>query len=268
MKNRQTGKGANNLYLIALDDGHGKGTPGKRTPLFEDGSYMEENAYNKAVVQILEELLKKCGFDVLLVAPEESDTPLETRVKRANDAGADVYVSIHANAYGNDWNSANGVESWVYDKADQKTMIIAEAIHSEVIRALGRKNRGIKKSSDLYVLRRTKMPAILIEGGFMTNREEAVLLRSENYRMKTAEGICRGLCAYYGIAFENKVQKENKEEEEKVMRYQRLEDLPYGKEIINKLVEEGVISGDENGNLNLTEDMVRIFMILDRKELL
>lgn len=52
------------------------------------------------------------------------------------------------------------------------------------------------------------------------------------------------------------------------MRYQKIEDLPYGKEIIHKLVEEGVISGDENGNLNLTEDMVRIFMILDRKELL
>lgn len=256
------------MYLIALDDGHGKGTPGKRTPLFADGSYMEENAYNKSVVELLEGWLKDCGFRVLLVAPEEADTALETRVKRANEAEADVYVSIHANAYGNDWNSANGVESWVYDKADQKTMEIAEAIHEEVIRALGRKDRGIKKSSDLYVLRQTKMPAVLIEGGFMTNPEEAELLRSDSYRKKTAEGICRGLCAYYGLSFESKPEKENQEEEEEVMRYQKIEDLPYGKEIIHKLVEEGVISGDENGNLNLTEDMVRIFMILDRKELL
>ncbi|MBM6829264.1 N-acetylmuramoyl-L-alanine amidase [Anaerotignum lactatifermentans] len=254
------------MYLIALDDGHGRGTAGKRTPLFADGSYMEENAYNKAVVQLLEELLRVRGFAVLLAAPEDDDTPLETRVKRANDAGADVYVSIHANAYGNDWNSANGVESWVYDKADQKTIKMAEAIHREVIDALGRKDRGIKKSGDLYVLRKTKMPAILIEGGFMTNPEEAELLRSDSYRRKTAEGICRGLCAYYGVSYDVDEKKEKKEEE--VMRYQKIEDLPYGKEIMKKLVEEGVISGDENGNLNLTEDMVRIFMILDRKELL
>jgi len=53
-----------------------------------------------------------------------------------------------------------------------------------------------------------------------------------------------------------------------VKRYQKIEDLPYGKEIIKKLMDEGVLSGDENGNLNLSEDMVRIFMILDRKEML
>ena len=51
-------------------------------------------------------------------------------------------------------------------------------------------------------------------------------------------------------------------------RYQSIEDLPYGKEIMQKLVEEGVLSGDENGNLNLSEDMVRVFMILDRKDVL
>ena len=254
------------MYLIAVDDGHGKGTPGKRTPLFADGTYMEENAYNKAAAQILEGLLKSHGFGVIMVSPEEEDTPLETRVKRANEAGADLYVSIHANAYGSGWNDANGVESWVYDKADQRTMEMAKAIHEAVAAALGRKDRGLKKSADLYVLRRTAMPAVLVEGGFMTNPEEAELLRSQAYRQKTAEGICRGICACFGIPYVSGQKKE--EEEEEVVRYQKIEDLPYGKEIMKKLVEEGVISGDENGNLNLTEDRVRIFMILDRKELL
>lgn len=251
------------MICVAVDDGHGKETAGKRTPLFPDGSYMPENAYNQAVVSYLTDALQRCGFQVLAVAPEETDTPLQTRVKRANDAGADVYISIHANAFGSDWNDANGVESWVYEKADAKTMNFAKMIHESFAKASGRKNRGLKKSADLYVLRATKMPAVLIEGGFMTNREEAKLLLSESYRKQCAEGICKGVCAYFGVTYQ-----EEKKEEEDVKRYQKIEDLPYGKEIIKKLVEEGVLSGDENGNLNLSEDMVRIFMILDRKEML
>lgn len=97
----------------------------------------------------------------------------------------------------------------------------------------------------------------------MTNREEAKLLLSEEYRKQCAEGICKGVCSYFGVTY-----KEETEGDEEVKRYQKIEDLPYGKEIIKKLVDEGVLSGDENGNLNLSEDMVRIFMILDRKEML
>ena len=136
-------------------------------------------------------------------------------------------------------------------------------VHEALIEACGRKNRGVKKSADLYVLRATKMPAVLIEGGFMTNREEAKLLLSEEYRKQCAEGICKGVCSYFGVTY-----KEETEGDEEVKRYQKIEDLPYGKEIIKKLMDEGVLSGDENGNLNLSEDMVRIFMILDRKEML
>lgn len=136
-------------------------------------------------------------------------------------------------------------------------------VHEALVKACGRKNRGVKKSADLYVLRATKMPAVLIEGGFMTNREEAKLLLSEEYRKQCAEGICKGVCSYFGVTY-----KEETEGDEEVKRYQKIEDLPYGKEIIKKLMDEGVLSGDENGNLNLSEDMVRIFMILDRKEML
>lgn len=207
--------------------------------------------------------LKRCGFRVLAVAPGDEDTSLQTRVKRANDAKADAYISIHANAFGSDWNDANGVESWIYEKADTKTVDFGGKVHEALEKACGRKKRGLKKSTDLYVLRATKMPAVLIEGGFMTNREEAKLLLSEDYRKQCAEGICKGVCSYFGVAYQ-----EETEGDEEVKRYQKIEDLPYGKEIIKKLVGEGVLSGDENGNLNLSEDMIRIFMILDRKEML
>lgn len=251
------------MFCVAVDDGHGMKTAGKRTPLFPDGSYMPENAYNRAVASYLMDTLKRCGFRVVAVAPGDEDTSLQTRVKRANDAKADAYISIHANAFGSDWNDANGVESWIYEKADAKTLDFGGKVHEALVKDYGRKNRGLKKSADLYVLRATKMPAVLIEGGFMTNREEAKLLLSEDYRKQCAEGICKGVCSYFGVAY-----KEETEGDEEVKRYQKIEDLPYGKEIIKKLVDEGVLSGDENGNLNLSEDMIRIFMILDRKEML
>ena len=97
----------------------------------------------------------------------------------------------------------------------------------------------------------------------MTNLTEAKLLLSEEYRKVCAEAICQGICNYFQIPYQ---AEEGGEKEMK--RYQSIEDLPYGKEIMQKLVEEGVLSGDENGNLNLSEDMVRVFMILDRKDVL
>ncbi len=257
------------MICIAVDDGHGKETAGKRTPYFADGSYMTENAFNAAVAELLIAMLQRCGFRTIAVAKEDTDIPLSVRVKRANQANADAYISIHANAFGNGWNGANGVESWIYDKADAKTVRLGNLIQNALIKETQRKDRGVKKSDSLYVLNSTYMPAVLVECGFMTNKEEAMLLLSTVYRKKCAEGICKALCAYFGVKYvQEQQEQQEKEEEEEVKRYQKIEDLPYGKESIQKLIDDGVLSGDENGNLNLSEDMLRVFMILDRKNLL
>ncbi len=188
------------MIKIAIDDGHGRETAGKRTPAFSDGSIMKENEFNEAVAIYLEKTLRRCGFDTLMVAPETTDTPLQTRVKRANNAKADAYISIHANAAGSGWNDANGVESWIYEgvKNGSQSYKLAEFVHNYLINATGRRDRGIKRSKDLYVLNSTKMHAVLVECGFMTNLEEATLLRNDGYRRKCAEGICKGVCSFYG----------------------------------------------------------------------
>ena len=161
--------------LIAIDDGHGKETAGKRSPAFSDGRILKENDFNERTAEFLQEALQRNGFDTLMVAPEDTDTPLKTRVQRANDARADVYISIHANAHGTEWNGANGIETWVYEKVmgDSETYRLAKCVHYGLIVATGRKSRGIKRSGDLYVLNATRMHAVLVECGFMTNREEA-----------------------------------------------------------------------------------------------
>ncbi len=257
------------MVLIAIDDGHGKETAGKRTPAFPNGSVMKENEFNEKTALYLEQELKRCGFEVLMVAPEKKDIPLKTRVQRANEGNADAYISIHANASGTGWNGANGIETWVYREVSKgsRSYLFAQTIHQALIGATGRKDRGIKKSDDFYVLKNTKMQAVLLECGFMTNREEAELLTDDKYRKTCAAAICRGVCRFYGIEYLG--EDAGKDREEKTMKeYQNVDELPYGKDVIEKLIKEGALQGDEKGNLHLSEDMLRIFIVLDRKGVL
>ena len=187
---------------IAIDDGHGMETAGKRTPAFSDGSVMRENEFNRAVVAYLHDELIRNGFSVVLTAPEDTDTSLATRVQRANDAHADYFISVHANAFGNGWNDANGVESFVYAQNDAKTTGLARCIQHELIQATGLRDRGVKENPTLYVLRKTTMPAVLCECGFMTNAAEAKLLKSDAYRKKCATSICKGICAFVGKVYQ------------------------------------------------------------------
>ena len=191
------------MHLIAIGDGHGAETAGKRTPPFANGTVMKENEFNKATVNYLEKELERCGFSVLQTAPEDTRTRLCARARRANDGGADLYISVHANAFGSDWNDANGVESWIYSAKDKQTLDVAQKIQSEVIKATGLKDRGIKESGNsLGILRDTKMPAVLVECGFMTNPQEAALLKNNAYRQKVAKAICKGICLYFGIMYQ------------------------------------------------------------------
>lgn len=250
------------MKLIAVDAGHGMNTAGKRTPMFSDGTIMKENEFNRATAKFLVEALERNGFKTLLTAPEITDTPLQTRVKRANKAKADAFICIHANAYDNKWNDANGIESWIYNKSGNKTMKLAEDIQKELIAITKRKDRGIKKSSDLYVLRYTNMIAVLVECGFLTNLEEATLLRSENYRKKCAEAICKGICKYYNVSYQSESVQDNINCCPK--RYQKVSELPYGKEVVQMLIDKELLKGNEKGDLDLTIDMVRLLIILYR----
>ena len=244
--------------LVALDDGHGMETAGKRTPAFPDGSVMKENEFNSSVAAYLKDALERCGFAVLLVAPENTDTPLKTRVVRANDANAAAYISIHANAYGSDWNSANGIESILYEKimGHSKTYEFAQNIHDALLAGTGRRNRGIRRSSDLYVLKSTKMHAVLLECGFMTNREEAELLKSDDYRRRCAESICRGVCTFYKTEY-------NAPEKKAGERYNELDELPkWAKPLLGEMAEKGCFGNQKA--MDVSQDMIRTMVLLDR----
>ena len=187
---------------IAIDPGHGIDTPGKRTPAFEDGSVMLENEFNEGVAYYLHEALLRNELTPYNVAEEQTDIPLRIRTDRANNAKVDLYVSIHANAYGTTWNKAHGLETYVYSMADTETVNIAQKVQEALVRATGLTDRGVK-AKDLHVLRESKMPAILVECGFMTNRVEAELLKKDSYRKLCAEAICEGICYAFGYNYKN-----------------------------------------------------------------
>ncbi|MED1863207.1 N-acetylmuramoyl-L-alanine amidase [Fictibacillus nanhaiensis] len=202
-----------NEIEIALCDGHGDHgvTPGKRTPLFPDGSVMYENSFNKVVVKYLDQELRRHGFRTYMVAPTDADAPLSTRTRLANTRNVDLYVSVHANAAGGVWGKAEGVETFVLPKGESKR--IGTLIHKHLSEGTQQKDRGVKDGSHLWVIRKTNMPAVLLECAFMDNMREAKLLLSDSFRRECATEICKGICEAYGVKYKD--LNENKSEQPK-----------------------------------------------------
>lgn len=180
---------------ICLDAGHGISTAGKRSP---DGSLLEYE-FNRDVTLRLKKILEEHGVEVILTAYDDVDVPLDSRCKYANANDADYFVSVHANAYGDGWNDANGWEIYVVAKGG-KAEKLAECIRKYSIKDLGLKDRGVKVGN-FQVLRDTDMPAVLIEHGFYTNKEECEKLKSDKFRQKCAECDAKGIFEYLGIAY-------------------------------------------------------------------
>lgn len=169
---------------VMLDAGHGPETVGKRTL---DGK-MKEFDFNHAVVQLVKKELEGSGVVVLLSHSGTSDVPLRERTTLANNLQVDAFISIHANAFGSNWNEVNGIETFTFTKPSEQSTVLAKIVQSTLCKIVKRKNRGVKQAN-FAVVRDTKMPAILIECGFMTNKEEAALLQNKQYRVYCAKAI-------------------------------------------------------------------------------
>lgn len=169
---------------IMLDAGHGPETLGKRTP---DGK-MKEFEFNWAIVQLVKEELKQCEVVAILSHAGTSDVLLHERTELANRLEVHAFISIHANAYGTVWNEVSGIETFTYTKPSEQSKRLATLIQESLCSITMRNNRGVKQA-DFAVVRDTKMPAVLVECGFMTNKEEASLLQSTTYRILCAKAI-------------------------------------------------------------------------------
>ncbi len=122
-------------------------------------------------------------------------TALVTRVQAANAFRADLFLSLHANASVN--SSVSGSECLVYSPESTVAVAVSGEILSQLAEITGLPNRGIFYRPGLYVLRRTAMPAVLVEMGFITNQTDAELMAYSPNLFATA--IYRGVLSYYGL---------------------------------------------------------------------
>lgn len=243
---------------IAIDAGHGPETLGKRCP---DGS-MREFEFNQAVAEgVKDQLLRYPDVDVLFTHDSSRDVPLKERTTQANRWGADVFVSIHANAVGNGgWDSAGGIETYVYPTRPAAAVELAEQIQQALVQATGLQNRGVKHA-DFHVLRETTMTAVLIECGFMTNPREAALLKGNEYRQTCAEAIASALATVLGLTEKSGRGGETVEESEPT----KSESVPeWASEAVAKACAKGLIDTPESGSY----DFYRVITVLDRLHLL
>ena len=187
-------KEANKMPTICLDYGHGASTAGKRSP---DGTLLEYE-FNRDVGRRLKAILERHNVKVIETVEDDTDLALVSRCGVANFYECDYFVSIHANADKEYWTSANGWEIHIIAKGG-KAEELAKKIH-KYSQELGLKDRGIK-ISNFQVLRDTNMPAVLIEHGFYTNKEECEKLKNDSFRQKCAECDAKGILEQLGIEY-------------------------------------------------------------------
>ncbi len=182
--------------LIVIDPGHGGKDFGTEAPT---ATIFKEKNLNLITAKILDGYLKQMGFRTILTRTNDTFISLDARANLANESHADLFVSLHYNSAPS--SQAEGIEVFFYRTDGDKERVasskkLAESILRYVIDLTEAKSRGVKHG-DLAVIRKTKMPAILVEGGFMTNHQEMIKLGDPSYIKSIAWGIARGIQVYF-----------------------------------------------------------------------
>lgn len=183
---------------IYIDQGHNPVNPNAGA----EGNGLREQDLVYNIGQELAARLRRNGsFEVRLSRPtaetqigSSNNTSLRLRVKDANAWGADYFISLHTNASENA--SASGCEAFAYAEGTP-AFRLGEDILAGLTAATGLRNRGMKVRPGLYVLKKTVMPAVLVELGFITNPRDAFLMRDSPNLF--ADGIYRGILTFTGI---------------------------------------------------------------------
>ena len=178
-----------NKFLVVIDPGHGGPDPGA----IGIGGIRETDVVLE-VSKIVKNLLSEKGVKVRLTRKNEVDLDLPPRVSFANNTDADIFVSIHANASRGKRRDINGLETFYY--RGWRGRLLAKRIQKQILRVSpGSPDRGVKQGR-FYVIKNTKMPAVLVEIGFLTGRLDARRLEKKSHRKRLAYAIAKGILEY------------------------------------------------------------------------
>lgn len=186
--------------VVILDNGHGCDTPGKRSPVWADGSQLFEYEFNRDIVGRVASLMDRAGLPYVWLVPEMRDVPLSERCRRANEVndrckGHSFLVSIHANAGG-----GTGIEVYT-SRGETNADGIAFEIFNQLDEEFGKEwpmradwtDGDPDKEEDFFILSRTKCPAVLIELFFMDNEKDCRFILSGEGRQRCASAIYKAI---------------------------------------------------------------------------
>lgn len=182
---------------IVLDPGHGGYDPGA-----VGVTGLQEKGVNLDIALRVQKLLTDMGANVIMTRSDDTFIALSERAAIANNANADAFVAIHANSSTSA--SLGGTSTYYYAPSSNTALYsqlgqrsnLASKVQGQLIQNLGIRNIGTLQAN-FAVLRETKMPSILVETAFLSNKDEEALLKDDAFRDKTAQAIAQGLVDYF-----------------------------------------------------------------------
>ncbi|MDI3480797.1 MAG: N-acetylmuramoyl-L-alanine amidase [Tepidanaerobacteraceae bacterium] len=192
------------MFKVCLDPGHGGNDRANKG----HSGYVEADGVLDVAIKT-RDILRKYPIEVVLTRDRDMTLDPPERIKKVNDTNADIVVSIHTNAGPKE---ANGTETYysIFSQPGKGGHKLATLIQKYVVEECGTFNRGIKtrKGSNgldyYFMIRETKMPAVIVEGAFHTNTDEEKLLKTDEFRIKYAKGIAKGILEYAGISWKDR----------------------------------------------------------------
>lgn len=230
--------------LIIIDAGHGGEDEGCN---YGD---INEKDLNLELAYMLKSSLESKGFCVLFTREGDEQISLEERVKIANDAKGDLFISLHQNA--SEDKDVHGIETWYCKGSNEENERFAKLVQQYVVLYCKEKDRGIVDTDTLYVTRECNMPSCLLEVGFLSNEQERNKMISKEYKEKIIEGLADAVELYFNpkkmyLTFDDGPSEENtmkildilKEQNVKATFFVVGENVEKHPEVAKRIVEEG-----------------------------
>jgi len=191
------------MIKLVIDPGHGGSDPGA-----QGNGLIEKNVNLNIALRVAQILSGRYAdhIDFEMTRTKDTSVSLAERVALAHQIGANWFLSIHANAHSSP--AVRGYEDYRHPSASQLSVQYHQNIHlhlSDVFRKSGSPNRG-QKTANFYVLRMTRMPATLLECGFLTNREDALLLANYEFLDVLSNAIVASILDIFNIPAKDDVE--------------------------------------------------------------